>query len=251
MIRSFLIRGMLCGIIAGFFAFLFAHQVGEPQINRAIAFETQMQRASGKPLEPEMFSRTVQSGIGLFTAVVAVGTALGGLFALGCAVAYGRVGSLGTRSIAALLAAAAFVSLELVPSLKYPANPPSIGLPNTMGLRTELFFSMIAISILTMLLAGTLFVALTPRLGRWNASLLAAAVYVGGVGIAQLTLPDINEVPANFSAVLLWHFRIASIGTHVVLWSTLGLLFGYLTERSQNRSTLDHKARGALHPEMR
>jgi hypothetical protein len=241
---------MLCGIVAGILAFIFAHQFGEPSINRAIAFETQMRIASGKPPEPEMFSRAIQSGIGLFTAVVAVGAALGGFFALGCAVAYGRLGSLGVRSIAALLAAAAFVSLELVPSLKYPANPPSIGLPNTIGLRTELFFSMIAISILTMILAGTLGVAFTQRLGHWNASLLAAGVYIAGIGIAQLILPDINEVPAGFSAVVLWHFRIASIGTHVVLWSTLGLLFGYLTERSQKRSTLDRMPRSIPHPEM-
>jgi predicted cobalt transporter CbtA len=251
MIRSFLIRGMLCGIVAGIFAFFYARQFGEPQISHAIAFETQRQLASGKPLEPEMFSRAIQSGIGLFTAIVAVGTALGGLFALGCALIYGRVGSLGTRGAAALLAAAAFVSIELVPSLKYPANPPSIGLPNTIGLRTELFFSMIAISILTMILAGTLGVAFSRRLGRWNASLLSIVVYVGGIALAQVILPDVNEVPAGFSAVLLRHFRIASIGTHVVLWSTLGLLFGYLTERAQNRLHLDRKARAVFHAEMR
>jgi predicted cobalt transporter CbtA len=182
-----------------------------------------------------MFSRAVQSGIGLFTAVLAVGVALGGFFGLACAFAYGRVGVLGARGTAALLAAAAFVSIELIPSLKYPANPPSIGLPGTIGFRTELFFSMIAISILAMIFAGTLGFALALRIGRWNASTLAAAVYIGGVVIAQCILPDVNEVPAGFSAVLLWRFRIASIGTHIVLWSTLGLLFGYLTEHSRNR----------------
>jgi predicted cobalt transporter CbtA len=192
-----------------------------------------MQSASGKPPEPEMFSREIQSGIGLFTAIIAIGTALGGLFALGCAFAYGRVGSLGARGTALLLAAAAFLSVEFVPSLKYPANPPSIGLSSTIGLRTELFFFMILISILTMILAGMIGVAVAPRVGRWNASVLAVAVYVGGIAIAQGVLPDINEVPANFSAVLLWNFRVASIGTHVMLWSILGLLFGYLTERSQ------------------
>lgn len=236
---------MLCGIVAGIVAFLYAHQAGEPQIGHAIAFEAQMQRATGKPPEPEMFSRAIQSGVGLFTAIVLVGAALGGFFALGCAIAYGRVGSLGPRGTAALLAGAAFVSLELIPSLKYPANPPSIGLPNTIGLRTELFFSMIAISILTMLLAGTLGVAFTRRLGRWNACLLASAVYIGGVAIAYLILPDINEVPADFSATVLWRFRLASIGTHAVLWSTLGLLFGYITERSAHART----TRAVLHRE--
>jgi predicted cobalt transporter CbtA len=239
MIRSFLIRGMLCGIVAGLFAFFYAHQAGEPQIGQAIAFEARMQHVAGEPAEPEMFSRNVQSGIGLFTAVVSVGTALGGLFALVCAFAYRRVGSLGMRGTAALLAAAAFVSIELIPSLKYPANPPSVGLPNTIGLRTELFFSMMAISLVSMILAWMLGVAFTSRLGRWNTWLFATAVYIVGIAIAQYILPDINEIPTDFSAVVLWRFRIASIGTHAVLWSTLGLLFGYLTERAQKSRSFD------------
>jgi predicted cobalt transporter CbtA len=246
-IRSYLLRGMLCGIVAGVFAFLYAHQIAEPQISQAVTFETQMRSAAGKPLEPEMFSRGIQSGIGLLTAVLAVGAALGGIFALGCALAYGRVGSLGARGTALLLAGAAFLSVELVPGLKYPANPPSIGLSSTIGLRTELFFSMIAISILTMILAGMIGIAVASRVGQWNASILAVAVYVAGIATAQVVLPDINEVPANFSAVLLWNFRLSSIGTHAVLWSVLGLLFGYLSERDQNKSVLGRTARSVLH----
>jgi hypothetical protein len=44
-------------------------------------------------------------------------------------------------------------------------------------------------------------------------------------------LPEINEVPEGFSAVVLWRFRLASIGTQLVLWTALGVLFGLLTER--------------------
>jgi hypothetical protein len=50
MIRSFLLRGMLCGIVAGFFAFFFTHQANEPHMTQAIAFETQMRIALGNPL---------------------------------------------------------------------------------------------------------------------------------------------------------------------------------------------------------
>jgi predicted cobalt transporter CbtA len=32
--------------------------------------------------------------------------------------------------------------------------------------------------------------------------------------------------------VTLWQFRLASLGTQAVLWITLGLGFGWLTERS-------------------
>ncbi|MEA3113720.1 MAG: hypothetical protein QOG58_3519, partial [Caballeronia sp.] len=41
-----------------------------------------------------------------------------------------------------------------------------------------------------------------------------------------------NEVPAAFPAVLLWKFRVAAIGMQVIMWTTLGLLFGNLAQRS-------------------
>ena len=46
-----------------------------------------------------------------------------------------------------LLAVAGFVAIYLVPNLKYPANPPSVGNPETIGMRTALYFVMIAISV--------------------------------------------------------------------------------------------------------
>jgi Probable cobalt transporter subunit (CbtA) len=44
-------------------------------------------------------------------------------------------------------------------------------------------------------------------------------------------LPEINEVPEGFSAVLLWRFRLASLGLQGVIWTTTGLLLGFLAER--------------------
>jgi hypothetical protein len=234
MIGGYLMRGLLCGLLGGLCAFLFAHAFGEPQITQAIAFETQRQIASGEPAGPEIFSRAVQSGIGLFTAVMVVGTALGGAFSIACAFAYGRMGRLSTRASTAILALIAFVVVDLAPGLKYPANPPSVGLPATIGLRTELFFSMIAISIVFAVLAALIRSASLAKLGAWNATILGALAYLGLVTFAQILLPDINEVPATFSATVLWSFRVASIGTIAVMWSVIGLVFGALTERSEH-----------------
>jgi hypothetical protein len=36
----------------------------------------------------------------------------------------------------------------------------------------------------------------------------------------------------DFSAVVLWDFRIVSLGLHAVLWTTIGLLFGFFAERA-------------------
>ena len=52
------------------------------------------------------------------------------------------------------------------------------------------------------------------------------------IAIVQYVLPEFNEVPEQFSAVVLWRFRVAALGIQVVLWTTIGLLFGVLAERS-------------------
>jgi predicted cobalt transporter CbtA len=65
--------------------------------------------------------------------------------------------------------------------------------------------------------------------------LIAGGGYLAVVFAAQLLLPSINEVPEQFPAVLLWNFRIASFGTQAVMWTTVGLLFGWLTERAVAR----------------
>jgi predicted cobalt transporter CbtA len=192
-----LVRGMLCGVLAGLLAFGFAWLFGEPQVDLAIAFEAHMQQLAHDPPEPELVSRAVQSTLGLFTATMVYSTALGGVFALAFAYAYGRMGRLSARATALVLALAGLVVLIITPQLKYPANPPSIGNPETIGARTALYFEMIALS----------------------------------VAAAMLGLPPVNEVPAAFSATTLWKFRLASMGINTVVWVTIGLAFGALTQR--------------------
>ena len=253
MVRTLLIRGMLVGIVAGLLTFGFLKVFGEPQVGRAIAFETQMDEAKaqakaqadiakGLPVqkeepEPELVSRPVQAGIGLFTGVVVYSAAFGGLFALVFAAVSGRLSSFGPRSTAALLAAAGFVAVYLVPLLKYPANPPSVGEPETIQIRTALYFAMILISVVAMIGSTMLRRRLVGRHGAWNASLTAAAAYLLVIIVANLALPTVNEVPEQFPAVVLWQFRVASIGAQLIMWTTLGLAFGALTERAARKRT--------------
>ncbi len=243
MVRTLLVRGMLVGIVAGLLSFGFLKVYGEPQVDRAITFETQMDEAKAAaekakgmamPMEqPELVSRRVQASIGLFTAVIVYCTAFGGLFGLAFAFAYGRLpGALSPQGVSALLAAIGFIALYLVPNLKYPANPPSVGNPETIGMRTALYFIMIAISLAAMVASVTLKRSFVPRFGQWNANLAMAACYIVIVVIAGLLLPVINEVPQQFPAVVLWKFRIASVGAQFIMWATLGLLFGALTQRA-------------------
>jgi len=248
MVGTLLLRGMLVGVIAGLLAFGFARVFGEPPVERAIAFEQQHGQTHTQTHahdqaghthatethahEPELVSRATQAGFGLLTGVVVYGAAIGGLFALVFAFVYGRVGPFGPRGTAALLALAGFVAIVLVPALKYPANPPSVGAAETIGIRTALYFAMLAISVAAMALAVVLARRFTVDYGGWNGGLLAAAAFIAIIAVAHMVLPEIDEVPQQFSATLLWQFRLAALGMQAVLWAALGLVFGVLTERA-------------------
>jgi predicted cobalt transporter CbtA len=225
MMRMLLARGMIAGLVAGLFAMVFARIVGEPSVGRAIDFESALQAARGKTPEPELVSRTVQSTLGLLTAVGLYAVAFGGLFALAFAITYGRVGGLSARAMAAILALGGYLVVYVVPFLKYPANPPSVGNHDTINERTATYFGMVLLSVVLAVAAVYLGRRITARLGTWNAALVASAAFIVAVTAAQLLLPNIDEVPATFPATVLWNFRIASLGTQLVMWATIGLLF--------------------------
>jgi hypothetical protein len=226
---------MLVGFLAGLVTFAFARIFVEPLINSAIAFENHMHELAHDPPEPELVSRAVQGTIGLLTGVVVYSCALGGIFALVFAYAQGRIGRIGARGIAAILAVGAFVVLFLVPQLKYPANPPSIGNPITIASRTALYLAMIMWSIAAVVAALLAARRMFGRIGIWNAALSGGAVYIVLVALAMQLLPAVNEVPDDFPATVLWQFRMASLGGHAVLLATLGLVFGALTEHDTVR----------------
>lgn len=231
MVGKLLVRGMLSGVVAGLLTFGFAKIVGEPRVDQAISFEEHAAAARGEAPEPELVSRSTQAGLGLLTGVVTYSAAFGGLFALTFAFAWGRAAKGSVRALSAKIALAAFVTLSIVPNLKYPANPPSVGDPETIGYRTGLYFLMIAISIAALLLSGQIRRAALARLGAWNASILAGATFIVIIAAVQIALPAINEVPSTFPATLLWQFRITALAMQAIVWTTIGLLFGALAER--------------------
>jgi predicted cobalt transporter CbtA len=244
MVGKLLMRGMLVGVVAGLLAFCFARLAGEPQVDRAIAFEAQEAQAAqaahrahenahaDDAPEPEIVSRATQAGAGLLTGVIAYGAAFGGLFALSFAYAWGRAGRMGARPLAAWLALAAFVALVALPTLKYPANPPAVGDPDTIGARTALYFLCMGISVAITLLSVNVRRALSRTWGDANATLGALMAFALMAAAMLALLPDIDEVPAAFPATLLWKFRMASIGMQAILWSVIGAAFGVVAQRA-------------------
>jgi hypothetical protein len=231
--RTYLTRGLLVGLFAALLAFGFAKAMGEPEIARAERFESSLAQQHGAPLEKPLVSRDVQSTVGLATGLAVAGATIGGIFGLGFAGVYRRVTRARARVTAIVLATAGFIAAFLVPFLKYPANPPSVGNPDTIGHRTELYFVLIAFSLVAMILSAVVQRRLAPRLGSWNSTLAAVGVFVALAAFAYVALPGVNEVPAGFPAAVLWRFRVASLGIQVLLWATLGLVFGALTERQE------------------
>ena len=245
---SLLWRGMIVGFVAALLSFGLLKTVGEPAVDRAIAFESAMDEAKAKvehdaavakgenpppyEAEPELVSRPIQGGIGLFTGVTVYNLAFGGLFALAFAISYGRIGNWSPRVTAALLALSGFIAVYVVPIIKYPANPPSIGNPDTIGLRTAIYFGMMLLSFASMIAAWNVRNRLVDELGAWNATLVGAAVFLVAVVIFALVMPPLDEVPEGFPAVVLWHFRIASLGAQAIMWTVLGLGFGAWVEHN-------------------
>lgn len=237
--RDLLVRGMLAGLVAAVLAVGFAYVVGEPQINDAIAFEDRSHEDSGISPEPEVVRRSVQSTAGLAAGLGALGVAFGGIFAVAFALGNGRLGTLGVRGTALVVALASFTAFYLVPFLKYPANPPAASEADTIAHRTLLYFGMLLISAVATTGAVILQRRLAARGSNWDASIIAGVAFLLIVTSALVLMPDIDEVPAEFPAALLWRFRVASLGMQLVLWTSMGLIFGVLTERAARSRTHD------------
>lgn len=225
-------RGLLAGALGGVLAFLFARVFSEPVIERAIAFEDDMSHMhGGHEHGVELFSRGIQANIGMGFGVLAFAVAMGALLAVLFCVAYGRLGDLAPRPAAALLAGAMLLCLNVVPALKYPPNPPAASLEETIRQRTLLYLLMVVISAVLLVAAVVVRGRLITRLGGWNATLAAAGAYVVALTVVMAVLPTIDETPEHFPADVLYEFRLYSLGTQVVMWATIGIVFAALMHR--------------------
>jgi predicted cobalt transporter CbtA len=135
------------------------------------------------------------------------------------------------------------LSLYVVPALKYPANPPAVSLDETIRQRTLLYLLMVVVS--AALFVGAVYLGrrLAARMGPWNATLAAAGSYIVVIAVVMLILPTIDETPGplrdsagtiiyeGFPADDLYQFRLFSLGTQVVMWATIGLVFATLASR--------------------
>jgi hypothetical protein len=264
--KRLILRGALVGALAGLLAFVFARIFAEPQIQAAIDYESgrdaaqaALDKAAGiaaAETGPDLFSRGVQANLGIGVGMIAFGVVMGLLFAVVYAVCLGRVGAVRPRPLAMLVAGGGFLALYLAPFVKYPANPPSIGQPDTIGQRSGLYLLMVACSVILLVSAVVLGRRLQARFGTWNASLIAGAAFLVAIGVVIAALPELGHLGAHsagphatetplplrnpagaivypgFPADVLFDFRLHSVAAQLILWTTIGLAFGPLAERA-------------------
>lgn len=242
--RDFLIRGLLAGLIAAFAAFGVAYVVGEPPVQASIALEEAggaehshgADAAEEAPAASEVqVPRSLQSTLGLLTGLLVAGVTLGGLVGVVSAIAMGRFGRLTQRATTLSVAGMGFVVVSVVPFLIYPPNPPAVGSGDTIGMRSGLYFALLAISLIAAVTAVLVGRRLAARLGGWHAALASIAGYVVVMLILMAVLPHYDEVPDTFPATILYEFRKASFLTQFTLWAVLGVTLAELVGRLSRR----------------
>ncbi|TGS16836.1 hypothetical protein EN852_006395 [Mesorhizobium sp. M2E.F.Ca.ET.209.01.1.1] len=222
MIERLLVAGMISGLIVAIAGFAFARVFSEPAVERAIVLEDQKPHDNA---EEETVNRVTQRNLGLLTGLASYSIALGGILAIGSACLLGRLG-IGPRATVWTLASLGYVSLVLVPQFKYPANPPGIGSPETIGSRTELYFLMLALSVASMALSFWVGFRLRRRLGRMFAVTVGVLMFAVLALCLTAAFPEASKVPSDFPSGLLLTFRIQSALLQVIVWGGLATVFG-------------------------
>lgn len=236
-LRSALVSAIAAGLIAGAVATLFHEVLTEPVIDRAIAAEEARDAAQpGHAHEEPVVSRRGQK-IGLVVGLLLYGAIWGVLVGLGVYLTRGWVPagwSLGRRGL--VIAVLAGWSVALFPFLKYPANPPGVGEPDTIGYRQTLYLGFIVLAVLGLWLAVGLrrLRATTQGAGAW----IAPAVFYAAWALGIYFLMPANPDPVELSETIVRPFRALSLAGLVVFWAGLGIAFAWL---ARDRGTVQRR----------
>ena len=225
---------LLAGAIAGAILGSLNQIIVEPYIEAAIDIENQNAVASGELFDPNEYAtyRIWQKSGGIAAGTV-LGMSIGALF--GIVFAYGRPslpGASNKRKALVLAGIMGFV-LFIVPALKYPANPPAVGDPETIYYRQALYVAFLSISGFSALGLAMLF----KKMGAFKArAAVVSAIYAAIMTVAFLAMPpNPDEVTAPMDLVT--NFRIASALTMSAFWGILGIVLGAFWDRLRPHET--------------
>jgi predicted cobalt transporter CbtA len=225
----FLRAGALAGAAGGIVMAVILRLLGEGPIGDAVAIESTHQA-----VHDELYTRATQQ-IGGMLGVLIYGVAVGMILAVVLAAVRHRLPLRDDWWRSLVMAAIGFATIVLIPFLKYPANPPTVGDPDTITRRTLLYLTMLAFSLGATVLTWRFASTVARRWGRSVAVPATVTLYAVVVGIAFTAFPAFTD-KVDLSATLLWRFRLASLGGQLALWSVLGLTMGALLDREVARA---------------
>ena len=222
---AFILITLISGAIAGTILGLINQLLVEPYIDQAIEIEVQNTMASGEPVDlDELVQYRLWQKGGEIVAGTILGTSISALF--GIVYVYSRDSLPGSnnKKKGLILAGIMFFVIFLIPALKYPANPPAVGDPETIEYRESLYIGMLVISGFTALGVAILYRSLGQN-RKESRKIIVPAIYAVIVAFAFAVLPN-NPDEVAISADLLMNFRIVTIVTMGIFWGALGILLG-------------------------
>jgi len=228
----FLVIVLVSGFSAGIIHGLINLGVVEPFLDQAIGIENQNLFASGEAQDTPQFweefstYRMWQKG-GQVLAGGILGLSTGALF--GLVFAYSRHVLPGQNHIkkALVLAGIMWFVLFFIPLLKYPANPPTVGDPDTIVLRSSLYVGFVALSGLGAL--GFYKISKKMHKSKRFVMLIGYAMYIAAIFVLMPENPDEVIAPAD----LLNGFRIVSASTVTIYWIVNAVILGLLWQKFQ------------------
>jgi len=226
------------GVIAGIILAFLNLGIVEPTIDKAIALEVQKQASSGENVNMSaLIDYRYWQKAGAFAGGAIYGAGFASLFGVIFVFARSKLPGKNNKQKAILLAGIMWLVLFLMVALKYPANPPAVGDPETIYYRETLYVGYIMISGLAALGLAVIWIRTTINSKRIIIPLMYAAIMV----TAYVVMPS-NPDKIEISMGLLQTFRILTAITIGVFWGILGIIFGSLWDKfSSKEQTLAAK----------
>jgi predicted cobalt transporter CbtA len=231
---TFIFVSLLSGVIAGVILAGVNYFVAEPFIDQAIRIEVDNSIASGEVVDfDELSTYRVWQKEGTFAAGAFLGLTYGAILGIVYVISRKYLPSSDDRKKALILAAIMCLSLYIVPFIKYPANPPAVGDPETIGLRDSLYTSYQLASGLIALGVSILVYKL------WKISYIKYVIpiiYLGLVAFIYAVFPaNPDEITAPMDLVNA--FRAVTFGTMVMFYLVLGAIFGIMWNKFKPHET--------------
>ena len=225
-IKAAVLGGLFAALVVAVFHFF----VTEPVIESAIALEELLLGAQETTGEELLVNRDAQRA-GLFLGFVLYGLAWSLLFSMIYHLIQGKLATVRAWRSGLTLALLLAWSVAIFPFLKYPANPPGVGDPETIQARQILYLTFIGLSVantvLTLLLHRYLSRSRSWQVSRpWRWAIVTAAFFAGAAAL-YVSMPA-NSDPIRMPGNVLSTFRILSIVGLGLFWGLFGGCFAWL-----------------------